>query len=230
LHFIFHYCDDFKCFAHPFYWHENSDSTFIQLALIANFNVVTQVAQAALYGYSAYAASKWALRGLAESLQMEVKPYGIYVSVVYPPDTDTPGYEVEMETKPAITKKLSESGSVFKPDEVARDLVTYSGMGYFGISTGLDGWFLTQVHPGMSPVNNIWETITPLFMAPLCRVISLCYVITWDQMCAAEVKAKKGASVQTTGKEGPASVVVVGDDEEEELVEKKKSKRSKKAD
>jgi len=24
---------------------------------------------------------------------MEVKPYGIYVSVCYPPDTDTPGYK-----------------------------------------------------------------------------------------------------------------------------------------
>ena len=78
---------------------------------------------------------------------MELKPFNIYVSVVYPPDTDTPGYEVEMQSKPDITKKLSESGSVFKPTEVAVDMVTYSGMGYFGISTGLDGWFLCQVMP-----------------------------------------------------------------------------------
>ena len=47
--------------------------------------------QVAIHGYSAYGASKWALRGLAEALQMEVKPFGIYVSVSYPPDTDTPG-------------------------------------------------------------------------------------------------------------------------------------------
>lgn len=160
---------------------------------------------------------------------MEVKPHGIYVSVVYPPDTDTPGYEIEMETKPAITKKLSESGSVFKPNEVARDLVTYSGMGYFAISTGLDGWFLTQVHPGMTPINNIWETVTPLFMAPLCRIISLCYVIAWDQLCAAEVKrestAKKGNEhkSQVTAQEVSVS-------ESEEVPEKKKPRRSKKVD
>ncbi len=47
--------------------------------------------QVAIHGYSAYGASKWALRGLAEALQMEVRPFGILVSVSYPPDTDTPG-------------------------------------------------------------------------------------------------------------------------------------------
>jgi 3-dehydrosphinganine reductase len=53
--------------------------------------VASQVAQVAIHGYSAYAASKWALRGLAEALQMELRPCNIYVSVCYPPDTDTPG-------------------------------------------------------------------------------------------------------------------------------------------
>jgi 3-dehydrosphinganine reductase len=53
--------------------------------------VASQAAQAAIHGFTAYGASKWALRGLAEALQMEVKPYKILVSVAYPPDTDTPG-------------------------------------------------------------------------------------------------------------------------------------------
>ncbi|RYH21495.1 SDR family NAD(P)-dependent oxidoreductase [archaeon] len=53
--------------------------------------VSSQVAQAAIHGYTAYAASKWALRGLAEALQMELKPYNVSVSVAYPPDTRTPG-------------------------------------------------------------------------------------------------------------------------------------------
>lgn len=53
--------------------------------------------QVAIHGYTAYGASKWALRGLAEALQMEVKPFGIYVSVSYPPDTDTPGEDCVSE-------------------------------------------------------------------------------------------------------------------------------------
>jgi 3-dehydrosphinganine reductase len=77
--------------------------------------VASQVAQVAIYGYTAYAASKWALRGLVEALQMEAKPHGIYVSVAYPPDTDTPGYEAEMQTKPGLTSLLSAARSVFQP-------------------------------------------------------------------------------------------------------------------
>ena len=38
-------------------------------------------------GYTAYAPSKFALRGFAEVLQMEVKPYNISVMISYPPDT-----------------------------------------------------------------------------------------------------------------------------------------------
>ena len=38
-----------------------------------------------LYGYTAYSSSKFALRGLAESLRGELKPYQIKVAIVYPP-------------------------------------------------------------------------------------------------------------------------------------------------
>ena len=68
--------------------------------------------KAAIYGFSAYAPSKWALRGFAEVLQMELKPFNVLVSVSYPPDTDTPGYQIEMIDKPQITKTLSETSSI----------------------------------------------------------------------------------------------------------------------
>ena len=44
-----------------------------------------------IYGYVAYSASKFGLRGLAESLQQEVIEDNIHVSMIFPPDTDTPG-------------------------------------------------------------------------------------------------------------------------------------------
>ena len=153
--------------------------------------VSSQVAQVAIHGFTAYGASKWALRGLAEALQMEVKPYGILVSVAYPPDTDTPGYKEEMLTKPDFTKKLSESGSVFTSKTVAEDIVNYSGKGYYGISTGLDGWLLKQVHPGMTPVNNIWEVVQGILFSPLCRIIGLFYVIGWESDCRKKVRNDK---------------------------------------
>lgn len=44
-----------------------------------------------IYGYTAYSASKFGLRGLAEALQQELIEDDIYVSLIFPPDTDTPG-------------------------------------------------------------------------------------------------------------------------------------------
>jgi 3-dehydrosphinganine reductase len=153
--------------------------------------VSSQVAQVAIHGYTAYAASKWALRGLAEALQMEVKPHGILVSVCYPPDTDTPGYEAEMLTKPDITKSLSESGDVFTSEQVADDILEFSAKGYYGISTGFDGWLLKQLHPGMSPCNNLWEVWQGILFSGIARFISLFYIADWDSACFAAVEKQR---------------------------------------
>nr|KAF6358374.1 3-ketodihydrosphingosine reductase [Pipistrellus kuhlii] len=59
----------------------------------------SQAGQVGLFGYTAYSPSKFAIKGLAEALQMEVKPYNVYVTVAYPPDTDTPGFAEENKTK-----------------------------------------------------------------------------------------------------------------------------------
>ena len=111
---------------------------------------------------------------------MEVKPHGILVSVAYPPDTDTPGYEEEMLTKTELTKKLSESGSLFSAAAVAKDVVKYSAKGYYSISTGPVGWLLKQVHPGMSPINNIWEVAQGILFSPICRIIAIFCIIGWQ--------------------------------------------------
>ena len=52
--------------------------------------LASQAGQIGVYGYTAYTPTKFALRGLAESLRMELKPYRVAVSLVVPPDTDTP--------------------------------------------------------------------------------------------------------------------------------------------
>lgn len=89
----------------------------------------SQVALMGMFGYSVYSSCKFALRGLAESLDMEVKPYGVSVTLALPPDTDTPGFEIENARKPVETKLLSESGGLFHPDEVALKILTDSLVG-----------------------------------------------------------------------------------------------------
>ena len=69
--------------------------------------VASTVAFVGIYGYSAYAPAKHAVRGLAETLRPELKPYGIVVACAYPPDTATPGFDRENEVKPEVTRKIS---------------------------------------------------------------------------------------------------------------------------
>lgn len=67
-------------------------------------------------GSSAYAASKWGLRGLLESAALEVKPHGIRVSVLYPHQINSAGLEVAPGS-PERNRKL-------EPGEIA-DLVAF---------------------------------------------------------------------------------------------------------
>jgi 3-dehydrosphinganine reductase len=76
-----------------------------------------------LYGYTAYAASKFALRGLAEALRAELRPDGVAVSIVYPPDTDTPQLAQENLTKPPETKAITAQGGLWQADTVAREIM-----------------------------------------------------------------------------------------------------------
>lgn len=45
-----------------------------------------------IYGYTTYSASKFGLKGMAESLQQEVIADNIHVSLIFPSDTETPGF------------------------------------------------------------------------------------------------------------------------------------------
>ena len=64
--------------------------------------------QLGIFGYSAYAPTKFALMGLAQCLQMELRRHNIYVSLLFPPDTDTPMLREENKIKPKETLKISE--------------------------------------------------------------------------------------------------------------------------
>jgi len=88
------------------------------------------------FGYADYCPSKYAIVGLSEVLRSEMKPYGIGVSVLAPPDTDTPGFAVENRTKPPETVAVSESGGLMQPEEVATGLIEGMRKGTWIIGPG----------------------------------------------------------------------------------------------
>ena len=102
-----------------------------------------------IIGYAAYAPSKFALVGLAEVLRHELRPSGISVSILYPSDTNTPGFEVENSTKPAETQALSANVNVAEPDDVARQFVDGIVRGKFHILPSGAGmpWRLQRYAP-----------------------------------------------------------------------------------
>ena len=91
----------------------------------------------ALFGYAAYVPSKFAVRGFSDSLRLELKPRGIRVSVVFPPDTDTPGLENENKTKPYETLEAF-SSQVLPAEKVAREILRGMKRGQYIILPGLE--------------------------------------------------------------------------------------------
>lgn len=72
-----------------------------QLALIASMAGLMPC-----YGYSAYGASKYGVVGLAEVLRLEFKSRGIDVSLICPPEVETPLVEQERLSRPFATEAM----------------------------------------------------------------------------------------------------------------------------
>ncbi|MHA1369467.1 MAG: SDR family oxidoreductase [Promethearchaeota archaeon] len=97
------------------FWMEKGAGHVINISSIAGF--------LGLIGYGTYTPAKFAIIGFSEVLRHEMKPRGIRVSVVCPPDVDTPGFKRENETKPEECKIISARGKLLQPDEVARKIL-----------------------------------------------------------------------------------------------------------
>ena len=105
-----------------------------------------------LFGYTPYAPSKFALRGLAESLRGELKPAGITVTIVYPPDTDTPQLVEENLTKPPETKALTAGGGLWTADDVARVTLAAVRSERFSVTPGFQLTLLSLIHSLIAPI------------------------------------------------------------------------------
>ncbi len=131
--------------AHPGYFEQLDDSVFREQMEVDYFGTLHSVravvpsmiarrrghlvlvgsvaALIGVFGYSAYAPAKYAVRGLAETLRVELAPYGIVVACAYPPDTKTPGFERESVLKPPETARISEAIEPRDVDTVAQAIV-----------------------------------------------------------------------------------------------------------
>jgi 3-dehydrosphinganine reductase len=115
-------------------------------------NVSSIVGFIGIFGYTDYAAAKFGVLGLSEALRSELKRYNIAVSVLCPPDTDTPGFGEENKTKPVETKVISATANVMKPGDVAEALLKGMARKEFIIIPNADGRFtyvMKRLLPGL---------------------------------------------------------------------------------
>jgi 3-dehydrosphinganine reductase len=105
-----------------------------------------------IFGYTAYAPSKFALRGLAEALRSEFKPKQIRVSICYPPDTDTPQHAFEAPHLPEETKAIAGNAKPMSAEAVAAALLQGMAKGCFHIVPGGSTKFadvMYRIFPGL---------------------------------------------------------------------------------
>ncbi len=107
-----------------------------------------------IYGYTPYSPPKFALRGLAESLRGELKPLGIQVSIVYPPDTNTPQLIAEEKLKPIETKVIAGTVKPLEAEDIAQAIVQGIEKRKFAIAPGLEMKLLNRLHSVLFPFLN----------------------------------------------------------------------------
>jgi len=115
-------------------------------------NVSSVAGYIGVYGLSAYSASKFAVLGFSEALRSELKRVNISISVLCPPDVDTPMLERSNKIKPEETKAISSSASLMKPIDVARYVVAGMGRGQFLILPGSGTrytYIMKRLFPGL---------------------------------------------------------------------------------
>mmetsp|Transcript_32817 Transcript_32817/g.65038 ORF Transcript_32817/g.65038 Transcript_32817/m.65038 type:complete len:355 (+) Transcript_32817:121-1185(+) len=146
--------------------------------------------QAGVIGYASYSSTKFALRGFAESLSMELRPCGVDVTVAYPPDTDTPGYAKEIaEGKPEECSLISGETGFFSAEKVGRGMVASARRGGAQAYWGLEGWMVATATAGFGqmggPAIGFWEVmdlIGQCLLSGVLRAVSLCYLWSFSRI------------------------------------------------
>jgi 3-dehydrosphinganine reductase len=105
-------------------------------------NVSSMAGFLGVFGYTGYSAAKFAVLGFSQALRSEMKKYNIMISVLCPPDTDTPMLEWENKIKPKETQAVAGTAGIMSPDDVAKAMIDGMMKKKFIIVPGFNGKFV----------------------------------------------------------------------------------------
>ncbi len=105
-----------------------------------------------IYGYAGYAPAKFALRGLAEILRVELAGRGIGVTLCLPPDTETPMLWREDRLRSPVTARMAAGAPRMTAEAVARALIRGMDRGRFLVLPSLSVRLMWWLAPLLLPV------------------------------------------------------------------------------
>ena len=115
-------------------------------------NVASMLGFMGIYGYTAYAASKYAITGFSDCLRQELLDHDVKLTVVFPPDTDTPQLHEENLIKPPETKAIAGEVKMLSAEAVALAMLKGAAAGKYHVVPGAMGsftYFMYRHAPGM---------------------------------------------------------------------------------
>lgn len=98
-----------------------------------------------VFGMSAYAPPKYAVRGLCETLRTELKPRGVHIACVFPTDVDTPGLAAEIPQHPPEQDAMQGKIRPIDPRAVADAILDGIARRRKRIYPGGWNWFLARL-------------------------------------------------------------------------------------
>jgi 3-dehydrosphinganine reductase len=110
-------------------------------------NVSSLAGLKGIFGYAGYSGSKFAVMGFSEAIRSELRPYGISVSALCPPDVEVEKLEHYVEREqPLENVRVSEGAKAIQPEDVARAAIAGMERGSFIIIPGSSGKMLHLVN------------------------------------------------------------------------------------
>jgi 3-dehydrosphinganine reductase len=106
-------------------------------------------------GFSSYAASKYALRALADTLRNEFVAFGTRVHFCMPGNMDTPGFELENLKKPKITAQIEGASSTVTAKQAAEFVLAGICNGRYAITNDVLGELARISTNGAAPRPNL---------------------------------------------------------------------------
>jgi 3-dehydrosphinganine reductase len=98
-----------------------------------------------MYGYSSYAPTKFAVKGFVDTLRTEIRGKGVQLTLVFPPDTETPGLEAEKPFQPPVLVAMNESAPPISAEACANHILKGIARNRYIVTPGSDATMIFKL-------------------------------------------------------------------------------------